>query len=470
MIPHALLAELHNAQDAQHPLAQPRGDQPVHVLYGGAHLFQPDTFAKMGALALKALSQDAPEFITFGRAMGLLASDEGPSTPEDIHLVAKRFARLGAQAKAQSPSLWLAHAVYERVVEKLTRAPVEDLRLDFEDGYGPRADAEEDATAREAARRLAEAWRVAEGKLPRVGIRIKPFTRESVERSAKTLDLFLGALLEATGKQLPEGFVVTLPKVTLPQEARLLSGLLDDLEARHSLERGAVKVELMVESPRALVGQRGELHLPELVRAAQGRCVAVHLGAYDYAAACGVVAAHQSLTHPLCDSARAMMKLSLTDTGVWLSDGATNLIPLGPHRVAEPSFNQRAENRAKVHAAWRLHYGHVRRALGEGWYQGWDLHPAQLPARYGAVFAFFLENVEAMSERLRSFLDKAAQASLLGSVFDDAATGQGLLEFFARGVACGALTQDDLVGAGLRPGELQTRSFAKLLEGRKGAA
>ena len=63
----------------------------------------------------------------------------------------------------------------------------------------------------------------------------------------------------------------------------------------------------------------------------------------------------------------------------------------------------------------------------------WDLHPAQLPSRYAAVYAFYLSALDAATRRLRAFIDKAAQATLVGDVFDDAATGQGLLNFFVRG-------------------------------------
>ena len=129
---------------------------------------------------------------------------------------------------------------------------------------------------------------------------------------------------------------------------------------------------------------------------------------------------------------------------------------------------QMAENRAGVHRAWALHYADVRHSLETGFYQGWDLHPAQLPTRYGAVFAFFLEGLEAAGERLRNFLAKAAQATLVGDVFDDAATGQGLLNYFLRAINSGAVGQDE-VGrmAGLTTEDLRSRSFARILASRR---
>jgi hypothetical protein len=103
-----------------------------------------------------------------------------------------------------------------------------------------------------------------------------------------------------------------------------------------------------------------------------------------------------------------------------------------------------------------------------GFYQGWDLHPAQLPVRYAAVYSFFLEGLGAASTRLKNFIEKAAQATRVGEVFDDAASGQGLLNFFLRGISCGAITEGEAQKAGLTLAELQTRSFLKILEGRRG--
>jgi hypothetical protein len=148
------------------------------------------------------------------------------------------------------------------------------------------------------------------------------------------------------------------------------------------------------------------------------------------------------------------MQVALAGTGIWLSDGATNVMPIGSREV--------------VHRAWRLHASHIRHSLVGGFYQGWDLHPAQLPSRYAAVYAFFLEGLDAASERLKNFIDKAAQATLVGDVFDDAATGQGLLNYFLRAMNCGAITEHEAVAmSGLTLSELQTRSFMQILTRRR---
>jgi len=56
----------------------------------------------------------------------------------------------------------------------------------------------------------------------------------------------------------------------------------------------------------------------------------------------------------------------------------------------------------------------------------------------------------------------------MGEVFDDAATGQGLLNYFLRAVNCGAITADEAQALmGLTTVELRSASFVKILDGRK---
>ena len=163
------------------------------------------------------------------------------------------------------------------------------------------------------------------------------------------------------------------------------------------------------------------------------------------------------------------MQNSLAATGVFLSDGATNVMPVGPHKGKESPLTdaQKAENEAVIYDAWRLSARHIEQSLASGIYQGWDLHPAQLPIRYFTTYAFFLEGFEATAVRLRNFVEQAARATLVGDVFDDAATGQGLLNYFLRGLSCGAVGEEDIPRTGLTRDEIATRSFLKILEGRK---
>jgi hypothetical protein len=192
----------------------------------------------------------------------------------------------------------------------------------------------------------------------------------------------------------------------------------------------------------------------------------VHFGTSDYTAACGVTAAHQRPDHGACALARGLLQASLAGTGVRVSDGATTALPVAPHGPGAGALDEprREENRRAIHQAWSLHTKNITRALVDGLYQGWDLHPAQLPARYGAVYAFFLEGAPEVGARLRHFLERAAQATRVGGVFDDAATGQGLLNYFRRGLSCGAMTGEEARGwSGLTPAELEAGSFGALV-------
>jgi citrate lyase beta subunit len=402
--------------------------RPVHVVYGGAHLFKAEIVRKLGEVAGRVLEQYAPR-------------------PEDL-------------AFATGISHELAAVVHPLVLEKLRREPVEDYRIDFEDGYGYRPDAEEDGHAEAASREAVRA--VKAGLLPPFfGIRVKPFSPASKKRALRTLDRFLPHFREETGALYPKNFVVTLPKITSADEVRALVWLLEQIEAAHTGPE--TKIELMMETPAAL------RKLREIVSAADGRAVAVHFGPYDYTSSLGITASNQSLNHPACDFARSMMQMELADCDVALADGPTTLLPIAPHRGDALTAQQLRENRETVFAAWNLHFANVRRALGNGFYQGWDLHPAQLPTRYAAVYSFFHEGLADASRRMCNFMDAAAQATRIGAIFDDAATGEGLLNFFVRAVDCGAISADRLPElAGLSKAELETGSFARILEMRRG--
>lgn len=413
--------------------------QPIHTVYGGAQLYKAETTRRLGELALAS-------FEAFGR------------TPEQL------AAGIGLQSK--SGGEWLAKTVHERVKAKLQREAVEDFRIDFEDGFGARPDAEEDEAATRAAGELARAMK--EGLAPPfIGIRIKSFGEEWKLRGARTLELFVDSLLAATGGALPANFVITLPKVNIPEQPQTLVRLLELLEKRHGLHAGALRFELMIETTQAVVGPDGYCPMPALLSACEGRCVGAHLGTYDFTASCNITAAYQAMDHAMCDLAKGMMLLSFAGTGVFLSDGATNVMPVPPHRGKSLTPQQEVENRAVVHAAWQLAARHIRHSLVGGFYQGWDLHPAQLPVRYATCYAFFLEGLASAAERLKNFIDKAAQATLVGDVFDDAATGQGLLNYFLRALNCGAIDLADIEQTGLTAEEVELRSFAKILVARR---
>jgi citrate lyase beta subunit len=473
----ALLAPLDQEDAAFHGRfpGEPSGRQPVHVVYGGAHLFAHDTVRKVGSLALAALEAHAPDFCALARVLDLPGAAALPTSPEGAAALAAQLSADPRAARAGARQAWLAHAVHGRVVAKLRAEPVEDYRLDFEDGYGVRPDAEEDQDALKAAAELAKG--LAAGTLPPfVGVRIKSLSREHRARAVRTLDLVLTALVKATGGRLPPGFVVTLPKVENAAQVSAAAGLLEALESALGLPPRALPLEVMVELTQSLVTPQGTFALPGILDAARGRLRGAHFGTYDYTASCNITSSDQRMTHPSADFARHLMQVSLARTGVFLSDGATNVMPIGPNRAGPGqtlSEAQRTENRAAVHHAWRLHHLNITDSLQRGFFQGWDLHPAQVPVRYASTYAYFLEAMDASAARLKRFVERAAQATLVGSVFDDAATGQGLLNFFTRALGCGALGEAEVVAlTGLPADRLATRSFSTLVEGaaRQGGA
>ena len=410
--------------------------QPVHTVYGGAQLFKHDMARKLGDVALRALDEYAPDAQTLGNAVGI----------------------------SHHPALATIHA---RVLDKLNREPVEDFRIDFEDGYGNRPDAEEDGHCVAVAKSLADGMRA--GTLPPfIGLRIKPLNEELRTRATRTLELVLTEVVQRAGG-LPENFVVTVPKVVILEQVEFIVRELVRLERKLGLSEGALKFEVMVETPQIILDAEGRSLLPRIPAVSGGRLTGAHFGTYDYTAGVNITAVHQRMRHPACDFAKHVMQVSLAGTGVWLSDGSTTVMPVPIHRGASLTAKQVTDNRASVHAAWKLHFDDITHSLVGGFYQGWDLHPAQLVTRYAALYAFFLDGIDAAAARLSNFVSKAAQATLVGDVFDDAATGQGLLNFFLRGVNSAAITEDDAVAmTGLSVDELRGRSFVKILKNRAG--
>ncbi len=443
--------------------------QPVHTVYGGAHLFRAGIARRLGDLALAALEEYAPDAFTFARAVGLPGAETLPKSGKHAAAAERLFAKSPEKLSRENRGAWLAQTIYGRVREKLQREPVEDFRIDFEDGYGNRPDEEEDQHAKLAAGEVARGLN--EGSLPPfIGIRIKPFSPELRDRSIRTLDIFVSTLCEATRGRLPQNFVVTLPKVVIPEQPAALVKLLEAMEPVLGLAKGALRFEIMIETTQAILNSRGESGLPQLLDVSAGRCVAAHFGTYDYTASCSITAAYQTMDHPACDFAKNMMQVAFAGTGIWLSDGATNILPAAPHRAEKGKKLTRVqseENREAVHRAWRLHYGHIQHSLVTAYYQGWDLHPAQLPTRYAAVYSFFLEGLDSSAARLKNFVEKAAKATLVGDVFDDAATGQGLLNYFLRAINCGAIGEAEAERlTGVTTEELHLGSFLRILKNR----
>ncbi|MBX7042985.1 MAG: phosphoenolpyruvate kinase [Ignavibacteria bacterium] len=408
--------------------------QPVHVVYGGAQLFRSGTVRKIGGLALASFSTYADDIHNFASAFGMKKDET-------------------------------CIKVYERVKSKLESEAVEDYRIDFEDGFGYRTDEEEDEAAVQCARETANAMR--DSLLSHYfGIRPKPYTGELRSRCLRTIELYLHELLQNTSGQLPENFLITLPKVESAVQIAEFVSELEKIENLLHIKNGLLKIEIMVETAASLISIDGRLSLPLIAKAGADRIESAHFGAFDYTAELGIIAKYQTLRHQACDFARNMMKASLEGTGIRLSDGATNIMPIPPHKGEPLTEQQKTENRNAVHFAWKLHFDNISHSLENGFYQGWDLHPAQLIPRYSATYKFFAENLADSSARLRNFLEQAARSTTLANVFDDAASGQGLLNFFIRGHNCGALSEDEIRNTGITVKELGMRSFSKIISSR----
>lgn len=377
----ASLAPVDAELERRYP-GDPGTRQPVHTVYVPGDVLAADTIRSWGDQALALLDEHAPDAASFAAVLGL---------PDE-----------------------LAEPVHARVRAKLEREPIEDLRVDFEDGYHGR---DEDEDAARAARLIAEAYENGTAA-PYMGIRMKCMEAPVRDRGIRTLDIFLTGLMEAGG--LPDGLVLTLPKVTYPEQVIAMVRLLEEFEKARGLEPGRIGFEIQIETSQSILATDGTAAVARMIQAAEGRATGLHYGTFDYSACLGVSAAYQASDHPAADHAKAIMQVAAAGTGVRVCDGSTNVLPVGPT--------------AKVHDAWRLHYGLTRRALARAYYQGWDMHPGHIPTRYAAVFAFYREGFEQAAARLARYANRTG-----GDVMDEPATAKALSGYLLRGLDCGAL-------------------------------
>jgi citrate lyase beta subunit len=355
------------------------GRQPVHTVYVPADRYAADLVPAYGAAALGVIDAHADAFAA-------LAGDDD--------LVARVRAKLAAE-------------------------PVEDLRVDFEDGYVGKSDADEDADVLRAAAALAGSQQ-AGAAAPFGGIRIKCFEAPTRGRAIRTLTAYVATLREHGGSR--EGWVVTLPKVTS----------VDQVEAMvHVCEVLDLRFEVQVETPQSILGPDGTALVARMVHAGGERLTGLHYGTYDYSAFTGIAAGYQSLEHPVADHAKLVMQAAAAGTGVRLSDGSTNVLPVGDTDA--------------VVSAWHNHHRLVRRSLEHGYYQGWDLHPAQLPTRYAATYAFYREGLSSALDRLQAYVGHVE-----GAIADEPATARALGRYVLRGVDCGAVDEAEVRGLDLR--------------------
>jgi citrate lyase beta subunit len=370
--------------------------QPLQTLYVPADRVTRSTVPEFGAEAMRLLEAHAPDEHAFEGAFGV---------PADV-----------------------AERTRSRTLARLERRPVEDLRVDFEDGYGVRPDDEEDRHAKEAARAVAGARD--DATAPRsFGVRVKSFDEPRLEgRSIRTLERFASTLADAGA--LPEGFVVTFPKVTDPDQVAAFADRLGELESTLGLAGRSMRFEVQVETPRSVLGPDGAVAAGRIVAAANGRLTAMHLGVFDYTSSLGLMPWEQRLDHPANDLARQVLQVSLAGTGVWVSDGSSNVVPA-------------SDATQDVRAAWRVHADHVRHSLSGGFYQGWDLHPAHLASRYAAVYGWLLPYLDDAVQRVRAW----RRGSGCAGVMDEPATITSLLRYLRFAVSSGAVDEAEMVSA-----------------------
>lgn len=376
--------------------------QPVHTVYVPADRFTPDTARQWGEQAVAALG------------------------PDGLRGLAESVAPEGVDAATVA-------AVVAAVERKLAVEPIEDLRLDFEDGFGDRGDEVEDEWAVKAARTVAEAVKAGTAP-PFIGLRFKCFEAATRDRGLRTLDLFLTTLVREGGLReagvsedgLPAGLVITLPKVSALEQVEVMVEACEQLEQALGLPAGRLRFEVQMETAPMILGVDGTCPIPSMLHRTGGRVEALHYGTYDYSDSLMIAAAYQSMEHPAADHAKAVMQVAVAGTGVRLSDGSTNILPAG--------------DEAQRQAAWALHARLVRRHLERGFYQGWDLHPAQLPTRFLATTFFYRDGFAAAALRLKNYVQGIESA-----IMDEPATARALARFVHRGVLCGAISEQELV-------------------------
>jgi citrate lyase beta subunit len=316
------------ADDARLAAAYP-GDrgvrQPVHTVYVPADKYAAGLPAAWGAEALSVLDQICPDGAALADVFGVADADD----------------------------------LLDRVREKLRTQPIEDLRIDFEDGYGSRPDGEEDAGVLAAARALAGSVQSGQAT-PFHGIRFKSFEAPTRDRGLRTLALFVTELADAD--RLTDGLLLTLPKVTSVHQVEAMALACSRLEDRLGLPHGRLGFEIQVETPQSILGDDGTVLVARMIHAADGRCTGLHYGTYDYSASCGIAAAYQSMEHPAADHAKAIMQVAAAGTGVFVSDGSTNVMPVG-----DPD---------QIRAAWRLHARLTRRSSAASTRAGTCIRPS----------------------------------------------------------------------------------------------
>ncbi|WP_255372624.1 hypothetical protein [Corynebacterium sp. CNJ-954] len=348
-----------------------------------------------------------------------------------------------------------ADTVGELTREKLLREPIEDLRIDFEDGFTQRGvpqadrDADEDARAQQAAEVLATWFNAPGSDAPAfAGIRFKSFDPAVRNRGLRTLVIVLEGLAERNVlrdvlENDRRALRLTLPKVQHHRQVEVFVDVLRALES--SLDLPEIPFEVQVETPQAILAADGANEPARLIAAGQGRVLSLHYGTYDYSASLGVDAAEQAMDHPVADHAKDVLQVATTAVGVELSDGSTNRIPVGTP--------------AEIMEGWRIHHDLVARHLRRGIRQGWDLHAHQLVTRHLTTIAYFRADWRLSAERLRAYI-----AGDTSRWMDEPATAKAMAGYLLRARACGAVTDQELELTGADHDQLRSLQVSGRLQ------
>jgi hypothetical protein len=427
-----LEALLSGLDTAKTPRAYAR--RPVHMLTVAAGRFEAHASRGMGDAALKSIDSYAPDFVSFARAMWLTGADTLPRYDDLAQELEFEVIENPENVKGKNYAAWFAWTIYQRTIEKLHHEPVEEFLIDL--------DHENAAAVDQLARAVPGG-----AAPPFTGVRLPSMS----PRNARILDIFLTTLIDRTGGKLPANFSVTLTRGV--QDIAALDAFLSEFEKQHNLDPASVKTTLAVHSPRAVVDDDGRIVLSKLAEAAGGRCISAHLDGDSFLSELNVPAAHRHARHEACNFARQIMHLVLSPLGIGLSDSIMPSTALSP----DTDFQI-------VHRAWREHFNGVTYSLIGGFYQGWDADAVLLPARYAAVFSFFMEAKDAQATRFRGF---TGQLAANGEI-EDANSAQTTLNFFYRALDCGALTEHEISEAtGLSAEELRCGSFAEIMKRRQ---
>jgi len=425
---------------------------PIHTLMVPAPEFSHDYTRTAGRAALRLAQLCASDSVVLARALALPGWEDLPTDPGQVDQLLARLDADEASVAARWPSAALAHQVYRRVVTRLARTPVQDVRVDLQDLTGPPHAL--DALSVDVARKLAKG--LYDGTLPaRCGVRIGSLLPGSAAGSLRVLDQVVTTLADAASGILPDGFVVSVSGVTSPDTVAAFTQVLGHLEQRRGLPKGALKLELSLDRTEAILDSGGSVQAAQLMRAAKGRCAAIRIDTLALATTAGPA---------LAAVARDLVRLAVAGTNVSVSAGTSPPVP-DPGRFDIGSPMQRTQLFSGVRTAWRAHFDAVSADLDAGAHWGWDLDAGQLPARLAAVAAHARAHLAPALTRLALRVQLALDDG--GVSLERLVDGQAQLDVILRWVDCGAVDVGEVLAAGLDNLDIDSRSFRVIVARRR---